>query len=320
MSKPKLALYWAASCGGCDVAVLDVEEKLLAVAEFFDIVFWPCAMDFKYKDVEAMPDASIDLCLFNGAVRTSENEYMAGLLRRKSKVLVAFGSCAMDGCIPGLANLTTREDIVRFVYQDSPSTANAAGVRPQPRCTVPEGELEIPVFHESVQTLSQVVPVDYFIPGCPPQPPQILAVLSAVMQGVPLPPAGAVLGAGDKTCCDECGRVRKEKHVKRFYRPGEIEPQFDECLLDQGLICMGPATRSGCGALCVKANMGCRGCYGPAPNVVDQGTKMISALSSVIDSQDPAEIEAILDQIPDPAGTFYRFSVPASILCRKQTS
>jgi Ni,Fe-hydrogenase III small subunit len=131
MNKPKLALYWAASCGGCEVAVLDVEEKILDVAAFFDLVFWPCAMDFKYKDVEAMPDGGIDLCLFNGAIRTSENESMARLLRRKAKILAAFGSCACDGCIPGLANLTDKQSIFRRVYEESPSTANDAGARPQ---------------------------------------------------------------------------------------------------------------------------------------------------------------------------------------------
>jgi F420-non-reducing hydrogenase small subunit len=320
MSKPKLALYWAASCGGCEVAVLDVAEKILDVAGFFDIVFWPCAMDFKYKDVEAMGDGDIDLCLFNGAIRNSENESMAHLLRRKAKVLVAFGSCAMDGCIPGLANLTTREAIFESSYQQTPSTLNPEGTRPLPLVAAPEGELDIPKFYESVQTLAQVVPVDYFIPGCPPQPPQILTVMSAIMQGAVLPPAGSVIGAGDKTCCEECGRPRKEKHLKRFYRVWEIETKPEECLLDQGVICMGPATRSGCGALCVKANMPCRGCYGAAPNVIDQGVKMVSAISSVIDSPDPAEIDSILDQIADPVGTFYRFSVPNSILHRKQPS
>jgi len=319
MSKPKLALYWAASCGGCEIAVLDVEEKILDVAAFFDIVFWPCAMDFKYKDVQAMEDGSIDLCLFNGAIRTSENEAMARLLRRKSKVLVAFGSCAADGCIPGLANLTTREEILDWVYQRSPSTVNQNGVRPQPHFRVPEGELEIPEFYEEVRTLAQVVPVDYFIPGCPPQPPQIVNVLRAIMTGAPLPPPGSVIGAGEKTCCDECGRKREEKRIKRFFRPWEIVPNPEQCLLDQGIICLGPATRSGCGALCVKANMPCRGCYGPPPNVTDQGVKMISALASVIDSQDPEEVQRILDQIPDPAATFYRFSVPASLLHRKRT-
>jgi len=319
MSKPKLALYWAASCGGCEVAVLDVEEHILAVADFFDLVFWPCALDFKYRDVERLPDGAIDLCLFNGAIRTSENEHLARLLRAKSKVLVAFGSCAMDGCIPALANLTTREAILRTAYQDTPSTLNRDGVRPVPRVAVPEGELEIPEFYESVRTLAQVVPVEYFIPGCPPQPPQILAVLSAVMQGAQLPPPGSVLGAGQKTCCDECGRPRNEKRLKRLYRVLELEAKPAECLLDQGLLCMGPATRSGCGALCVKANMPCRGCYGPAPDVTDQGAKMISALSSVIDATDPAEINRILEGVPDPAGTFYRFSVAASLLHRRQT-
>jgi F420-non-reducing hydrogenase small subunit len=318
MSKPKLALYWAASCGGCEVAVLDVEEKILDVAEFFDIVFWPCAMDFKYKDVEAAPDGSIDLCLFNGAIRTSENASMAELLRRKAKLLVAFGSCAMEGCIPGLANLTNREEIFEWVYKDSPSTVNAQDIRPVPRCEVSEGELEIPEFYDRVRTLAQVVPVDYFIPGCPPQAPQIVAVLAAVMQGSPLPPLGSVIGAGEKTCCDECGRTRKEKRLTRFHRTWEIEPNPDECLLDQGILCMGPATRSGCGGLCPKANVPCRGCYGPAPNVIDQGAKMVSAISSVIDSQDPDEINRILDQIPDPVGTFYRFSIPESMLHRKQ--
>jgi F420-non-reducing hydrogenase small subunit len=318
MSKPKLALYWAASCGGCDIAVLDVEEKILDVAGFFDIVFWPCAMDFKYKDVEAMADGSIDLCLFNGAIRNSENEALAHLLRKKSKVLVAFGSCAMDGCIPGLANLSTREEIFQTAYHQTRSTLNPEAIRPLPRVAVPEGELDIPTFFESVRTLGQVIPVDYFIPGCPPQPPQILAVLSAIMQGAQLPPAGSVLGAGEKTCCEECGRPRNEKRLKRFYRPWEIDPKVDECLLDQGIVCMGPATRSGCGALCVKANMPCRGCYGAAPNVADQGVKMVSAIASAIDAQDPAEINSILDQIADPVGTFYRFSLPHSILYRKQ--
>jgi len=318
MSKPKLALYWAASCGGCEIAVLDVEEKILAVADFFDIVFWPCAMDFKYADVEAMPDKSVDLCLFNGSVRTSENESMAHLLRRKSKVLAAFGSCAAEGCIPGLANLTSKEDILRFVYQDSPSTLNAEGLRPRPHVMVEEGELEIPEFYESVRTLGQVVPVDYFIPGCPPQAHQIVAVLTAIMTGATLPPPGSVIGAGEKTCCEECGRTRQEKRLKRFVRPWQIEAKPEECLLDQGIVCMGPATRSGCGGLCPKANMPCRGCYGPAPNVLDQGAKMVSALASVIDSHDPAEINGILDQIADPVGTFYRFSVPSSMLHRRQ--
>jgi len=95
-----------------------------------------------------------------------------------------------------------------------------------------------------------------------------------------------------------------------------IDP--NECLLDQGILCMGPATRSGCEALCVKANIGCRGCYGPPPNVKDQGAKMVAALSSVVDAQNPEDARKIMETIADPMGTFYRFSMAGSLLRRVQ--
>ncbi|MDI6803881.1 MAG: oxidoreductase [Bacteroidota bacterium] len=316
MAKPKLALYWAASCGGCEIAVLDLHEKILDVANAFDIVFWPVALDFKYHDVRAMEDKSIDICLFNGAIVNSENEEMAHLMRNKSKLVVAFGACAHEGGIPGLANLTTKDAILKWVFKDSPSTVNNNGTYPQTHTKMPEGEIEIPEMWETVKSLNQVIDVDYYIPGCPPQPDQIWGVIEYILSGQPLPAKGATLGAGDKTCCEECPRERKEKKLKQFFRPYEIFSDPNECLLDQGIICLGPASRSGCGALCPKANIPCRGCYGAPPNCPDQGAKMVSAISSVIDAHEPEEIEKILDQIVDPLGTFYRFSVPQSILRR----
>ncbi len=318
MPKPKVALYWAASCGGCEITVVDIEAHILDVAKAFDIVFWPCLMDFKVKDVEAIEDGGIFVTLFNGAIRNSEQEHLAKLLRRKSKVLVAFGSCAHEGCIPGLANVTNRDEIFKTVYQETASTDNPKGVLPQTKTEMPEGVLEIPEFWNKVCSLDQVVDVDYYVPGCPPQSNQVWAVLDHLIQGKPLPPKGSILGAGQKTCCDECPRVRKEKKIKRFYRTHEIVPNPEECLLDQGLLCMGPATRDGCGAKCVKVGVPCRGCYGPPPGSHDMGMKMISALSSVIDSEDPAEIERIIATIADPVGTFYRFNLAHSILYRVQ--
>jgi len=317
MARPTLALYWAASCGGCEIAVLDLQEKILDVANAFDIVLWPVAMDFKYADIRKREDKSVDLCLFNGSIRNSENAEMAKLLRDKAKTLVAFGSCSMEGGIPGLANLTTKAEIMKFVYKDSPSTVSSnGGILPQTHTSMPEGEIEIPEMWETVKSLDQVVDVDYYIPGCPPVPEQIWNVVEYILSGKPLPPRGAVLGAGTKTCCDECPRKREEKKLKAFVRPYEVAADPEKCLLDQGIVCMGPATRDGCGALCPKANMPCRGCYGPPPNSLDQGAKMVSALSSAIDAQDPEEIEKILDQIADPMGTFYRFSLAHSLLRR----
>jgi len=313
--KGKLAIYWAASCGGCEISILALNEKILDVAAAFDIVFCPCIMDAKARDVEKMPDRTIDVCLFNGSIRTSEQEYMARLLRGKSKVLVAFGSCAHEGCIPGLANLTNRREIFQTCYRQTPSTDNPDGVLPQATARVNSCELTLPVFYDTVRTLGQTVPVDYFLPGCPPEAPRIWDALVAILEGK-LPPAGSVIGAAT-TVCDECERKREEKKIKRFRRTWEVVPEDGKCLLEQGLICAGPATRAGCGALCPQVNSPCIGCYGPNAGVEDFGSRLMSALASVIDSNDPDEIEQIIREgIPDPAGTFYRFSLPASLLRR----
>jgi len=329
--KPKFAMYWAAACGGCEIAVLNIGDKILDVDAAFDIVFWPVATDFKYEDVRNYPDGYIDVCLFNGAIRNSENEEMAHLLRRKSKVLVAFGSCAYEGCIPALANFTDRHAILQTAYCDAPSADNPAGVLPQPVTTVPEGELSIPVFYNTVRSLDQVVPVDYFVPGCPPEPHQIWAVLEAVVaaltEGAELPPLGSILGAEQVAVCEACPLEKDEKTIRRFYRPQEIVPAPGQCLLEQGLLCMGPATRGGCGALCPQVGMGCRGCYGPLEGVEDQGMRMLTAIASVIGGSEDGhdeeaierELDAILDTLPDPAGAFYRFSMAHSILRRAKT-
>lgn len=322
MAKPKLAVYWAASCGGCDIAILDIENKILDVADFFDLVFWPCAADFKYKDVEAMEDQSITLTLFNGAIRNDENYEIARLLRKKSLVLCAFGSCAADGCIPGLANFYDKASILDYAYCKSPSTDNPEKILPQPRYKVPEGLISIPAMWNTVWTLPQTVDVDYIIPGCPPQSNQIADVVAAVIDilktGKELPPKGTVLGASEKSCCDECPRERNIKKIKKFVRPFEVTIDPDLCLLEQGIVCCGPATRGGCGAKCVSAGIACRGCYGLPSHVRDGGAKMVSAIASVIDSEDPKEIQRIIDTIPDPLGTFYRFSLADSMLRRVQ--
>jgi F420-non-reducing hydrogenase small subunit len=275
-------------------------------------------LDIKYKDVEEMPDNYIDVTLFNGAVRNSENEHMANLLRKKSKILVAYGSCSHLGGIPGLANFSTKEDIFRRVYEESESTINTEKIRPLSEYKVKEGLLEIPVFYNDVRSLSQTVEVDYFIPGCPPQTERLLEVFGAIVSGAELPPKGSVIGAGTRSQCDECIRKKTEnKQIKKFYRPWEISDDGETCFMEQGVICMGPATREGCGYRCIKGNAPCRGCYGPTPGVTDPGTKMMSAIASIIDEKEPEEINRVIDDIVDPAGLFYRFSLPVSLIRRK---
>lgn len=318
--KPKinLAIYWGAACGGCCVSVLDVHEQLFDVTAAADLVFWPIALDIKYADVESMQDGFIDVTLFNGAVRNSENEHMAKLLRQKSKILVAYGSCAHLGGIPGLANFFNKEQIFERVYKRSESTVNKENTIPQTKYKVPEGILELPEFYNDVRALNQVVDVDYYLPGCPPQTERLVEVFMAIVTGAELPPNGSVVGATEKTQCDECARKKTDnKRIKNFKRPTEVIDDGETCFLEQGLICMGPATRCGCGFRCIEGNSPCRGCYGPPSTSPDPGSKMMSAIATMVDANDPDEIAKIIEQIEDPGGTFYRFSLPASILRRK---
>ena len=319
--KLKIGFYWAASCGGCEIAVLDINEKILEVVKLADIVFWPVAMDVKYKDVEAMPDKYIDICFFNGSVRSEEQEHMAKLLRRKSKTLVAFGSCAQEGCIPGLANLHDRKEIFSKVYLHSKSISNPNGVLPQTRTEVKEGLLKLPEFYDTVKTLDQTVDVDYYLPGCPPPVKLIANAVDALAKGA-LPQKGSVL-APLKSVCDECPRKKENKKISKIYRVHEKVPEPERCLLEQGIICMGPATRSGCGAQCLTVDMPCTGCGGPCPNSPEQGAAMMSALASILGLEGEQEhyteedVEALMSQIKDPVGTFYMYSLPSSILRRK---
>jgi len=319
LPKLKVALYWAASCGGCEIATLAIGDKILKLAEAADIVFWPVAIDAKYADVENMPDGSIDACLFNGAIRNSENEYLAKLLRRKSRIMIAYGSCSCEGCIPGLANFFSAKEIMQTVYIDTASSDNIDKVIPQTKVTVPEGELELPEFYNTVKTLAQTVDVDYFVPGCPPEESTTWMALEALISGN-LPPRGAVIAPPSSCVCNDCPRIKNEKKIKAFHRPYEIIPDPNICLLEQGLLCCGIGTRGGCGALCPKANMPCTGCYGPVEGVRDQGSHILTAWASIIDSNDPDEINKILDGIVDPAGYVYRYSLPDSMINRARIS
>ncbi len=323
--KPKVAFYWCAACGGCEEAVVDLGEAILDVVEALDIVLWPVALDFKKHDlfkkhdIEEMPDGWITAAFVNGAIRTSEQEEWAHLLRKKAQVVIAFGSCAQLGGIPGLGNFSNRAGIFETVYRESPSTSNAAGVFPAPTHRDNGFTVTLPVFHNTVRALHQVIEVDYYIPGCPPTPQLLVDAVQALLSGK-LPAKGTVL-APDHALCMDCPRkdTKPEKPmISEFKRPHEVLIDQEKCLLAQGLLCLGPATRSGCGARCIEGNMPCTGCFGPTSRVRDYGAKALSGIASLAASNDEAEIAAILSKIPDPAGTFYRYSLPVSSLQRKK--
>lgn len=316
MSRKKLALFTATGCRACENTVLDIHYQVQRLQRLAEIVFWPYALGSQLADLDDLK--GIDICLFAGAIRTCTDRETAKKLREKSGLMVALGACAAFGGMPALANLSEASGHPLLpVTEDSDPSAE-----PVPGDLTPQ-----------VAALTQTVAVDYVIPGCPPTQSLVWAaiqatlaeagssthlsfamsrlpkaVAQAIAAGV-LPPRGTVF-AGEKAVCASCSRVKEEKRFKNVIRPFQDYESTGRCLLEQGLVCQGIATREGCGGLCTGVGIPCRGCFGKTEASYDPGAKMVSAISSTFQADEPAEIEAITAQFHDLAGTFYRYNLP----------
>jgi F420-non-reducing hydrogenase small subunit len=333
--KINLAIYWAAACGGCDVSLLDVNERILTIGDMANVVMWPIASDGKEHNIADMDDGSITVSIISGAVRNSENEHMVKLLRQKSVIVVSYGACACHGGSPALANLIPggAEELIDYVYKKTPTTANyqndyngGSAVVPLTEYEAPVGKLTLPTLYDTVKTLDQVIDVDYYVPGCPPMQESISHMLKAVADfaynGVALPPKGTIIGVVAKTLCDQCPRRKENRRISKIVEPHEIDVDPELCLMDQGILCLGPATVGGCNARCTRVGQPCRGCYGPTVAVQEQGASALTAIASmfpVLDDDATIEEDAIIDimsTVKDPLGYFYAFTMGKSLIKR----
>ena len=289
IKKVTVATTWLQSCSGCHISLLDLHEELLDVLELIELKYSPIV------DIKEVPE--VDVGIIEGAVANEDNEEMVRIFREKAKTIIALGTCACFGGMPGLRNLFNQKDVLQCGYVDTASTVDGK---------IPQGK-EIPALKEYVKPISQIIKVDYNIPGCPPPPTAIRDTIVALING-------QVPERKTRNLCEECDR-RKEKMLipsRDFLTDGVVSPHElenidpDLCFLEQGVLCMGPATCEGCGARCLKGNMPCRGCMGPTPGALEQGSKMINALSSIL----PAG--GLMFQ-EDVVGVANRYSLPVSI-------
>ncbi|WP_457611809.1 NADH-quinone oxidoreductase subunit B family protein [Methanocaldococcus sp.] len=292
----KIATTWLCCCSGCHISLLDLHEELLNLLENVELVHCPVLMD-----VKEIPD-EIDVALIEGGIRNEENLEIAKEMRKKAKVVIAFGTCATFGGVPGLGNLYSNDEILEKVYKTTLTTKNDEGIIPSE---------EVPPLISRVKPLSEVIDVDYFIPGCPPNPEIIANIIKALLEGKEpeLP---------KKNMCNECPRKKNDDGVviETIKRKYEGNPDPEKCLLEQGYLCLGPATREGCGAACPSVGVPCSGCNGPTDAIVDQGAKMISALCSVFGIDKDKEVNpTILPKlIKDKIGCFYKFTLPSALI------
>ena len=444
----KVAIMQLASCWGCNQSLLDSHLTLLHVLPELEFVYWPAVVDFKLHDLENYPDKSVDVGFLEGFCRTKQDIHNAELMRRKCKIIVAMGSCAVLGGCPGLANLFSIEELTSRKFIDHEFVDDQSQIPNQ----------HVPAFLDAIPDLHEVVPVDVDLPGCPPKSGNLVGAISYLLGAVetevdtsrnmcdvcplttclleedqlcygPITAVGTPIGklalgapvlgefgltknvhtekvkklfnkltkaalnekevantvetlmmtlntiplgylqgkdealrslamypdkvkiinkfdkqivdytvegyqsevnviigaamAGlqnnphfkisAETVCSQCELNTRDKTIVKYKRDYEGMPDPNTCLLIQGYVCMGPVTKAGCGATCVRANSPCLGCYGPALNVEDYGTKALSLFPS-LSQEDPEQVKKFFS---DPVGLFNRFCLPTSKLNKK---
>ena len=167
MTKPKISSDWMAGCSGCHMSLLDIDERLLEIAELADIRATPIT-DLKEPD-----ESGVDVGILEGGVNNSSNEEVAHRMRSRCKILVAFGDCAVFGGVPALRNMCGTEEALKRAYVEAESNEAGSQIPNDP---------ELATMTQT-RALHEVVPVDYNVPGCPPDPDVIFYVLSELAQG-----------------------------------------------------------------------------------------------------------------------------------------
>jgi F420-non-reducing hydrogenase small subunit len=272
--RPRLSFEWLHACSGCEIALLNSGELLLGLLERVEIVHFPLLMDHKYTnraDGEGelnLPEAEIGLV--SGGVASEEHLAVLRAMRARCRTLVSLGTCATHGGIPALRNQWPIATALKTVFAGS-----------EEGTPIPDTVL---AFLDRVYSIDEQVPVDVSLPGCPPRPESIIELLEALL-------AEESFHLPCKSVCETCPTIRTGKgqqKVRRFLANAEYDPEKTvaemRCLLEQGLLCMGPVTAGGCGGkdapLCIRARVPCRGCYGPVRQGGNQLLDMLNALAS----------------------------------------
>jgi F420-non-reducing hydrogenase small subunit len=222
------AVLQLSGCSGCEVSLLNADIWM----QQRELVYMPLVLSS-----EALPP--VDTLLVSGAVHTEDDLHRLLQAAQRARRIVAVGTCAISG---GVANLGTRESAQQVFFQES-------------------GRRHLPRLLPKLRAVDAVIPVDLYLPGCPPTPQLFVAALGLSAAFEPA-----------KTVCLDCGRAKTRDRPDQLarYSAAEIDP--DACLINQGYLCIGSSTRGGCGAPCTRAGHPCVGCRGPSNGFISRSS------------------------------------------------
>ncbi|RJQ40727.1 MAG: hypothetical protein C4545_08260 [Anaerolineaceae bacterium] len=228
---PRFAVLQLSGCAGCEVSLLNAHEW----TEKFQLTYMPLVSS-------AYDVPEVDILLISGGVRTDEDAYHLKNTVKNARRVVAVGTCAISG---GVANLGNRDE-VRQLFLNR------------------QNRLDVPRLLPRSRPVDDLVPIDLYLPGCPPTPELFMAAL--------IDPAGY---QASLTVCQECGRKKlkdqKPAHLLGFQK-GNVDPEI--CLINQGYACIGTSTRGGCRAPCTRAGHPCVGCRGPSNVLIEKDSQV----------------------------------------------
>jgi F420-non-reducing hydrogenase small subunit len=293
--KVALNLEWLSDCGGCHVAVIDLHEKILDVLEAVEIQHCPVL-----SDVKSCPPAKVGLV--SGAIRSEHDRHMAEQMRASCDIIVALGTCAAYGGIPGAGAAHSRGEMLAAVYQRNRTTAAA-----------PPPNVESAALEKMVAPLDEAIPVDYYLPGCPPHPKFIFNALRALVEG--RPPVQE-----SENVCGRCNRVMRKTSVTSLRNLHETADTPDTCFLSQGVLCMGSVTLDRCLAPCPSSGMICTGCAGPSLQILTEPNRDLrTEVADRISRLTQIDKSAVVSAIEQSAKSHYSYAMASPMIGGKPT-
>lgn len=293
--KATISTEWLSGCSGCHIAIVDLHEKLLNLAEEVEFVRAPVLMDEK-----GYPAA--DIGIVEGAVRSGHDREALRRMRESVRTLVAFGTCAAFGGPSGIGWLHRGEDVLERVYGSGPT--NTPGDRP---------DGTVPALEESVVPIDEVVPVDFYLPGCPPSPYFVAAALKKLLTGT----APKLTG---QTVCGGCERKMRRRPGTALQCGATTAPDPQDCFLSQGVVCMGSVTINRCQAPCPGSGVVCTGCNGPSPLMIrEPHLEMRTVLSQRMEKLCGIPAAQVRAYLESDARTYYSYAMASPLIYRKPT-
>jgi F420-non-reducing hydrogenase small subunit len=293
--KTKLNTEWLSDCAGCHVALVDLHEKILDVLGAVEIQHCPVLTDIK-----DYPRAAVGL--ISGAIRSEHDLHAAQLMRESCDRIVAWGTCAVYGGIPGASVVHANDEILNAVYRKNGTTDTSH---------VPASRVD--TLRRTVTPLDEAIQVDLYLPGCPPHPTFIFQALLELLEGRP-PKATA------ETVCARCKRTMSRSTVERVRKNHEGVPDPDTCFLSQGYVCLGSVTLDRCLAPCPANGMMCTGCAGPSMQVLTEPNRDIrTEVAGRMSRLTAIPYDAAVSEIEHSSKSHYSYSMASRMIGQKPT-